>query len=223
MLLRIRPGEAPFTVGVVSDSWYETLPEHLADSPAVHLATLTGWRVWNMSQGGTGYRNPAGVGGRSAFGSPDRLQRLAEAPIDLLLVNGSGNDGFRTPEEYEQDALDYYAAVAAVRPDLPIVVAGVEPLYYFRIPQGEALNDALRRAAAAAPNVVGFVDGYGEGWLTGSGSIARPQGDGNQDTYIARDDYHLSGDGARFWVGLTVERIAAMRLPADGNDGAPGR
>ena len=55
-----------------------------------------------MAQGGTGYLNngsdPVGetfddLAAHSAYGSDERIDAVADAPIDALLVNGFINDG----------------------------------------------------------------------------------------------------------------------------------
>ena len=104
----------PFTIGVVADSYYDTstTPNSYASSAAALLHTKTGFRVWDMAQYGTGYLNDASAPAMngtvgypgyyaSPFGSDARIARLAAAPIDALVVNGSINDGlFFSPAQH---------------------------------------------------------------------------------------------------------------------------
>ena len=201
-----------FTLGVVSDSYFE--PNQQRDSTvsaAVQLHTITGFRVWNLAQSGTGYA--ADVTGRALtgdygfpgyestpFGGARNMEAIRTAPIDALLVNGTVNDWMFTPAEQRAAVNAFLDRVAAVRPGLPIVLVGVEPLTYAGVPDQtnavyRAMNQNLKDMAALHSNVVGMIDPYTADWLTGSGNMASPSGDGNQDIYIDTDTVHLNERG----------------------------
>ncbi len=229
----ISAAPAPFTIGVVADSYYDssTTPNSYASSAAAVLHTKTGFRVWSMAQYGTGYLNDAsapvmhgkvGHPGHyaSPFGSDARIARLAAAPIDALVVNGSINDGlFFTPAQHLAAVEAYVTRVAAVRPDLPIVLIGIEPVKLGRALTAaetadfDAKTQNLKSMVDRHRNVVGFIDPYTEQWLTGTGSTKSPTGVGNQDTYIGQDETHLTDTGQDFYQALVKERLAD--LPAD--------
>ena len=218
-----------YTVGVVADSYYEPSPDprSMSTSAAPSLSTLTGFRVWNMAQGGTGYlnhgSNPLGetfddVAGTSAYGSDDRIDAVADAPIDALLVNGSINDvGFSLAEH--RDAVDRFLTRIEERAhSVPIVLIGLEPLSTSAISdepidQFVTMTGALKDMAAKHPNVVGFIDPYTPNWLTGTGSTNAPTGTGNQDEYIGIDGIHPNGAGQMFYQQRIVAEL--RKLPVD--------
>lgn len=225
----VTAGATPFTLGVVSDSYYEQSfdmpPSVLSAAPT--LSTLTGFRVWNMAENGTGYVNDAsgspstrGIGSHAAstFGSAQRLAGVTDAPIDALIVNGSLNDHAADPEEHRIAVDRFLDDIARLRPGLPVVLIGLEPVSIEGLftdvtdARLEVLNDTLRRAAASHANVVGFIDPYAENWLTGYGSTAHPTGEGNQDLYVGQDGAHLNGAGQAFYQGRVAARLKQMGL-----------
>lgn len=227
--LTVRAAPYPFTLGVVSDSYYDgSLPYRTYEgSGAAVLHTLTGFRIWCLAQGGTGYLSDAAGGGfpghyASAFGSAARMARLKDAPIDALLVNGSINDAWYDNAAYAAAVDRFLDDVARIRPGLPVVVVGLEPVTV--VPGATAWdadlaakNDLLEQIASEHANVVGFINAYDEDWLTGTGSTTQPQGDGNQDQYVADDHIHLSPAGQAYYQGLVAERL--RQLPATLGEG----
>ena len=219
-----------FTLGVVSDSYFESPPmgDGSASAPAIVLSSLTGFRVWNLAQSGTGYINDAtgkaltgdaGFPGfhASPYGSSRRMAQIAESPIDALLVNGSINDSWWSVAEHRAAVDRFLDKVAAVRPDLPVVLVGLEPVSFWSIPDqsDEKMLELTRNLATAHerhPNVVGFIDPYTENWLTGTGSEAAPTGSGNQDRYVGPDGMHLNGEGHEYYQGRIAEQLTSIPL-----------
>ncbi|KQY55852.1 hypothetical protein ASD11_15245 [Aeromicrobium sp. Root495] len=227
----VRLSEAPdrFTIGVVGDSYYEsTIGDGWRSSAApVELATQTGFRVRSLAQGGTGYLNDGtgpgltgsfGLPGHYAtpYGSSKRLAQVVDAPIDALLVNGSINDAPPFGAEQQRAAVDdFLDAVRRARPDLPIVLVGVEPVSYGGAPDVSLrplllLERNLRCAMRDRPQVRGVVEPYRENWLTGTGYVDGPRGDGNQDTYIGRDWIHPSAAGVAYYQRKVVAALRPM-------------
>jgi lysophospholipase L1-like esterase len=225
--LTVRAAPYAFTLGVVSDSYFDaSIPYRTYEgSGAAVLHTRTGFRVWDLAQGGTGYLNDgtgsantgdAGYPGRyaSPFGSEARMARLKNAPIDALLVNGSVNDGGADNAVYTAAVNHFLDRVAELRPGLPVVILGIEPTTViadagWRIDL-DAKNQLLEEIAAQHTNVVGFINPYDEHWLTGTGSTTEPEGDGNQDLYIAPDHIHLSPAGQAYYQDLVADRLAPL-------------
>lgn len=223
----VKAAPAPLTVGVVSDSMFDFCAQAMCMSRAAAptLGTLTGWRVWNLAEGGTGYLSASSapsygsfVPGR--FGSDRRLAAVQRAPIDLLLVNGSFNDaavGAYTPEVHRAAVDAYLDDLARVRPDLPVVLVGIEPLGRYQSPywdtRARTMNATLAATVGRHPNVIGFIDPYTDRWLTGTGSIVDPKGDGNQDMYVGTDGVHPSVAGVAYYVGRIVTELREVRLP----------
>lgn len=212
-----------FTLGVISDSDFEPMPDThpMTQAAAPMLSTLTGFRVWNMAEGGTGYINP-GAGGypgneTSPYGSDRRIATITAAPINALLVNGSIND-LNWGADAQRDAMDAFLdRVAAARPDLPVVLVGIEPLSYSTVrdqsdPRFQAMDANFAVVAARHSNVVGVIDPYAADWLTGTGSTASPAGDGNQDQYVGIDGVHLNAEGQAYYQGRIADELRPMLL-----------
>lgn len=219
----------PFTIGVISDSMFENLAavKPMTHSAAPMLSTLTGFRVWNLAETGTGYLNDAtgfalsggqGFGNyrTSPFGSARRIASVESAPIDALLVNGSIND-LSWSAAAHRDAMDTFLdRVAAARPDLPVVLVSLEPVSYGTVrdqddPRFKALNDNFAIVAARHANVVGVIDPYTTDWLTGTGNSARPAGNGNQDQYISGDGVHLNAAGQAYYQARIADELRALK------------
>ena len=223
-----------FTLGVVGDSYYEsTIGDGWKSSAApVELSTLTGFRVWSMAQGGTGYLNDstgeklkgnAGYPGHYAtpYGSKQRIQEIADAPIDALLVNGSINDGPPfTRLQHRKAVKDFLDDVHRVRPDLPIVLVGVEPVAFWYAPDVPLKHfldreENLLCEMRTHPQVRGVVQSYRENWLTGTGYIDHKMHDGNQDEYIGKDWIHPTAAGVAFYQRKVVAALRTMTLGTD--------
>ena len=221
-----------FTVGILSDSHYDAAAidqPGVYGSGALELATQTGYRVWNLSQPGTGYIND-GTGAQlsgdrgyaglrlSPFGSQARIAAVRDAPIDALLINGSLNDEGWTPEEHRAVLRSTLNSLVEARPDLPIVVIGLEAQSFGPYhPDGPGERDLaftanFREVIQDFPNVVGFIDPNTENWLTGMGSVANPTGEGNQDQYVGPDGIHLNPAGQTFFQAKVIEQLRNISL-----------
>lgn len=201
-------------LGVISDSYFE--PSYgigSGYSPPIELALATGWDVWNGAQGGTGFINNPGSG-FTKYGSPERLAAIEAMDIDALLVNGTINDHAYPVADVKAAMIQFYADVAEIKPGVPIVQVGIEPVTYPGIaaPPGLAtLVTAQQEAVAASPNVVGYIDPYTIPWLTGSGDEGVTDGNGNQDYLIGVDGIHLSVRGSKHYARLIADRMAPMK------------
>ena len=205
-----------FTLALTGDSYTDSgVPPYFA-GPARELHRLTGWEIGQLGQGSTGYTNNAGaVGGKQVYGGASRIAALEAFNPDAVMVVGSVNDGAATPTALKSAALSFYAELSP----LPVIVVGVEPLYDADDPayaNWDSLNAALAEAADEAPNVIAFIDWRSEDWLTGTGSVSDPQGDGNQDAYIGdsagTDTIHANYWGQRYLMGLIVDRLRSIRI-----------
>jgi lysophospholipase L1-like esterase len=191
------------------------------------LATRTGFRVWNMSESGTGYVQPGGKGypgfEPSPYGSAKRLAAILDAPLDALLIGGSINDGYKAVE-LQRPAVDaLLSQLEEARPDLPVVLLGVEPLVAYHssywMSRGKTFTSNLRSMVGRHQNVVGFIDPFTSPWLTGNGSTAKPTGNGNSDEYVGSDGVHLSAAGARYYQDRIVDELRKLPLPATADGG----
>ena len=203
------------TIGVLADSYWEPFPfvAGHSDCAAIFLRTLTGMRVWDMAQGSTGNVADSAVPGRGRYGSAARLAIIETAPIDRLLIYGSINDEPYAKAVIKAAALQLYADVKDIRPEIPVYTFGAEPLAGYRGANGLAVNEAIQEASAESDNVEGFIDGFTVPWLTGTGNDAAPVGDGTQDEFIGPDTFHPSAIGNDWLTSLLVNELA--HLPAD--------
>lgn len=215
------------TLGVMSDSFFDICSEALCHSRAAApmLSTRTGFRVWNLAESGTGYLSPSsaptyGEYQPGTFGWARRLEAIAQAPIDVLLVNGSINDASATSYSAtaHAEALNRFLTdVARIRPGLPVVLVGIEPLGIWQTTYWDTRAREMTANLAAAvgrhQNVVGFIDPYSERWFTGTGSIRNPKGDGNQDRYVGDDGVHPAAAGVAYYVDRIVAELRPMSFP----------
>lgn len=212
------------TLGVLSDSFYEMCSDTrcMSRNAAPTLASLTGFRVWNMSESGTGYvaQGPAGFPGYepSPYGSTKRFNGVLDAPLDALLIGGSINDGLKVADLHRPAVDKLLNRLEEERPDLPVVLLGIEPLSgAYRSPywvgRNKAFTATLKSMVGRHQNVVGFIDPYTDPWLTGTGSSSKPAGDGNADKYIGTDGIHLNAAGQKYYQQRVVDALRSLPLP----------
>lgn len=207
-----------FRCAVVGDSYIsggQVTTENIisAGSFCGNLAVATGWEVWNMGQGGTGYTsNSNNDYGKDYYSSTSRVNALAALPtLDLTIIYGSGNDSSVSSGTLTSTANTYWNTLKAARPNTPIIIAGMEP----GSPAGfnpsllDSSNATLKAAAAANQNISAFVDmrPTGDNWVTGTGNQASPVGDGNADFFISSDTVHPSRAGHMNMVNRFVTEL----------------
>jgi hypothetical protein len=221
--VQIKATPPPFTLGVTADSFFEHCYDRacLSRSAAPMLSTLTGFRVWNMAEGSTGYINDGsgllgkqtgegrGVAGHltSPYGSARRLEAIRTAPIDALLVNGTLNDSTAwTPTTHRAALEKFLSDVEAIRPDLPVVIVGVEPVSsYTRYSMSHyrALELNFTGMLGRHRNVVGSIDPFTDPWLTAD----------NEAQYLGADHVHPSGTGQAYYQGRIVAELKKLPVP----------
>ena len=216
----ISPGALPsFRLGLMGDSYADSGIAPYYSGLARELWLRTGWSIYQLGQGSTGYTNDGSSSGdtsKSEYGSPSRLAALAAGNVDALLVLGSVNDGSTAPATVKTAVADYLAAVAPI----PVVLAGVEPLHLYGVDTSawDAVNEAVMEAADEAPNVRLAINWRADNWLTGTGSVSQPRGDGNQDIYIGdaagTDTIHPNYAGQQYFAGRFVTEFAPVSLQA---------
>lgn len=220
----IKASPPPFTLGVIGDSYYESCrdPSCQSRSAAPMLSTLTGFRVWNLAEGSTGYINDgsgllgkqagtgSGVHGHesSPFGSARHVDAIRKAPIDALLINGSANDRINwTTTEHRAAVERFLTDLEQARPDLPVVIVGVEPVAYTKNRSRTAYYGAQTATFAGLVgrhrNLVGFIDPYTDPWFTAD----------NYAQYLGVDGSHPNGDGQAYYQGRITDELAKLPLP----------
>jgi lysophospholipase L1-like esterase len=202
----IWPAPPRFRFASLGDSWghaalASTEGSIVAGTFPGELALRNGWEGWNLHQGGTGYENPGGGGGTSAYWSADRQAALAALPdLDLIIVSGGGNDASDDPEEIADLADIMWSGIKIARPFSTLVVVGAQAPNLFA--GLDDLNDALKTHALANEHVDLFVDMWSPSpWITGtSGHLDDKDGNGSRDMFITNEsiaDIHPSHAGAR--------------------------
>lgn len=189
------------------------------------LALQTGWEIWNLAQGGTGYSNPGAGGGASIYGSSARLAALAALPaMDAVMVYGGANDGSISTFPIVNtvaNANAMWTAIKAARPNTPLIVWGIESgVYLGDFANLNALNTALKAAAIAHPAVEVYIDErvgttYPGQWITGTGKEGAWTLDGNADFVTATDGVHPNHYGNRdIHVYRAVKELSRVPLAA---------
>jgi len=183
---------------------------------AQRLADLMGWEVWSSGVGGTGYLNP-GPTGRVKF--RDRVQSdVINRNPDIVIIAGGLNDSSYLPASVQAEAQALYDTVSTNLPSTKLVVVG--PWFPSGQPPQSILDvrDALQ--AAALSRHLDFVDPlratnaqqFNAGWITGSGNIANPTGDGNADNYISEDGTHPTDLGHQYLATKLAVPLRAITL-----------
>lgn len=141
-------------ISLYTDSWGDgaTGATTTVEGYTNTLGRLFGAEVFVHGQGGTGYVTD-GTNGRTRFTDPARIAQVVADNADLIIVQGTSNDDAASASAVGTAAASLYASLAPT----PVFVVG--PPYLGASPGNRALNrDAMLAAAAAAPNVIGFLD-----------------------------------------------------------------
>lgn len=201
---RILPGPARFKMGLDGDSYTDIGQNPDFGGLAQELFETTGFAITGLGQGSTGWaaQNDSVTTSKEPYGGTKRIAAKKAANLDLLLVLGSVNDGAQSAATIQAAGTAYFSALS----ELPIIVAGPERHDWGSA--GHAANNvALKTSAAAANNVLGFIDWYEELWQTGTGYVGGETGDGNQDHIMGADQIHANRIGNKYFARLFTDRI----------------
>ena len=152
---------------------------------AVQAAQRMGWSdVYVSGAGGTGYA--AATATSPKFGDRLATDVVPVAP-DVVVVAGGYNDPLAA---LSREAAPFFDRLRAVLPEAVVFVTGpIDPR------QDAAPKQNVLIAAAANRPDFHFIDNIGERWQTGTGNVAAPRGDGNNDIYTSGDGIHLTPAG----------------------------
>jgi lysophospholipase L1-like esterase len=164
-------------------------------SYAPRAAELLGWNdVWVSGVGATGYL---------AAPSPKLTlrQRLAADVVaykpPVLVISAGVNDAAFTDAQIQAETALLFDDIQAALPETLVYVAGPMVTTARARP---GINAAVKAAMGTRSNFI-WVPNVDEAWLTGSGTVAQPKGDGNSDQYRAADGTHPSPAGIEFLAG----------------------
>jgi len=179
------------------------------DWPSLAAKTL-GWNdVWNSAIGGTGYIAQGTGNAFPNFGQ--RLQDVCSNSPDLVIVFGGINDGNSSSAQIQAAALAYFQAVRACLPATPLIVLGAWPgatgPSAGRIAIENAIQAAVNQSNDPATYFVPIATDPNGSWITGTGNVSVPAGDGNADLYISPDSVHPTNAGIAY---LATHIAAAM-------------
>jgi lysophospholipase L1-like esterase len=164
------------------------------------MAARLGWDLTADIVGASGYN--AG----STFAS--RLAPLLASNAENLLIEGGANDANET---FAADVASFLAAVRAGLPDATLYVVVTHRCSQFKA-------DILHAAEAACLDWDDVAEIPRTGvtrWLTGTGDVGTPAGDGNRDVYLGSDGIHPTTAGYAY---LGTRLAFAIRPPATGLD-----
>ncbi|QNJ57997.1 esterase [Gordonia phage JKSyngboy] len=197
-------------VAVFGDSWAGgTSDTAIHESIYARLGYELGWETARLGQGGSGYVQ-TGAGAGVPYTHADRLAELVAFKPDYVIIIGSLNDDAQSAGAVGAAAAALYSSIAAAIPGARLIVVGPQATKSV-VPAARLANrDAIRAAAAAARNVVRFIDPIAGGWITGSGTAAAPAGDGNADTYVVADGVHLNAAGSSYWANRLATEIVRV-------------
>ena len=168
---------------------------------------MLGWTsVADDLHGGSGYATDGGDGDFN-----DSLAAIIAAAPDILVVMGGQNDNAQTDAAVEAAASTFWSGI---RTGVPTVRA-IATMCYRQPLIGAAKVAAIIGACGASG--VEYVDWTG--WMTGTGNVSDPQGDGNADLYLAADDTHPSEAGwphfgAKFAYALGARKLLGLASEA---------
>ncbi|MGY1743488.1 MULTISPECIES: SGNH/GDSL hydrolase family protein [unclassified Blastococcus] len=126
-----------------------------------------GWSARGAGQSGTGYVARGVAYWMEPFGG--RVDEVAAARPDVVVVQGSTNDVGQAPDEVRAAAADLFAELAQALPDSRLVVVGPVAAPVVDPAGVRAIRDAVRDSAVAAG--LPFVDPVAEEWLQPSDGL----------------------------------------------------
>jgi hypothetical protein len=171
--------------------------------------------VANMAQGGTGFIND-GNGTKTTY--IQRIERLASLNADVYVIAGNHNDIGYPAQDQIDAALTYFKKLRLLQPKAIIVVAGVNPLQGERGDSGNVragevnLKAAFDRWADANAYFLPISTDPDGPWITGTGSVDAPTGDGNKDMYYIKVDGHPLQRGVDYFAQRYAQALRKVLL-----------
>jgi len=193
----------------LGDSYFEGTSQLTSMIQSIPL--LTGFalnmQVFNGGQGGTGWTNTGGGGGKAVFGDATRLNRIIQTAPHVLVVGLSINDNGRAgtaPGDITTAVQSGLQTLYAALPNTKFVVTGVEDPVAASSPTANAVinNNAGFAGADASGVPYTKIDPMNEGWYTTA----------NLSSIIGADGTHVKASGAEFWSRQIGERGAAISV-----------
>lgn len=153
------------------------------------------WSTNIVAQSSTGYLNPGVEDTPEPFTAQDRIEAVASVDPELVIVQGSINDGPK-PELYTA-ATSLYASLKTAAPSARIVVLGPTVPPMDDTGNAVGVRDVLARAAAESG--LDFIDPIALDWMT-------------PEDY-ASDRQHPNTDGHAKLATKLRDQLATLNLP----------
>lgn len=170
------------------------------------MARLLGVRDFTQSTaaGGTGLIAPG-----SYAKYLDRLTDVTAYAPEIVIVQGTLNDGAYTATQVADAAQTYVGAVKSALPDALVVLVGT---LYAAAPTATFAGHMAAMKAKAAAIGAPYIDPAA--WFTGTGTNTAPTGDGNADYYRAVDTSHPTPAG-QLYIGSRMAGAMQRILRGD--------
>jgi len=209
-------------IAIFGDSWVQGGNNNVVAQHTLWYtaALMNDLEPFSCGQSGTGYQTPTGNPNFGIYGDQRRIDALVAANPDYVLIAGSVNDDVNTPVNaatITANATAVYAALRLALPNAKLIVAGVQSVG--GVATGDLSadritnNNAVKAAALAATNVIGFIDHIADRWFTGTGDTASPTGDGTRDVMFT-GTYHLSAIGHDITAYRCARALNAVLMAA---------
>lgn len=195
----------PLTMYAVTDSYGDGAYVSQLDTYVHDLARRLG--VTNLIANTQGERGLTASGGGSKSIYLDSIVADAGIPTpDVVLIQGSTNDGNADPAALTAAATAALAQARAQWPNALLVLTGI--LLPIAPAQSglESRNAALR--AASGHDV--FIDAMSGGWFSGSGKTTDKHGDGNADLFRGADGAHPTDAAQPYMASLAALDIEPL-------------
>lgn len=212
-------------VAFIDGSWFAgtngstndpTTATNLANQLAVQYGEMLNVDYYNLAVQSTGYVKGGNVDpilgyatstGGDNWISAARLDPITTIQPDLVVVLGSTNDDTFTSSTYQlgNHATYLYDGIASRAPNAKIVVFARQS--NTNTSSTLALNaSTVYSAAVAHPSVIGAVNIYDEGWVTGTMTTGSSSGTpGNGQVFIFTDD-HPNTAGNKYYATRMFDR-----------------
>lgn len=201
---------------MLGDSWVEGTLETghpRLDAMAWVLGKILAADVYVNGFGGTGYVQGNTQTPPRHYASASRLPNIYATNPDYVMIFGTINDDAHAAATITAAATALYAEFAANLPNAKLIVVGKQSYNTASNTgtAGIANRDAVKTAALAAPNVLGFIDPMAETWVTGTGTTTAPTGDGAADRFHnGATPNHLSKAGNRYYAERLAAKVATL-------------
>ena len=205
-------------LGFYGDSFVEgTGGSNALQALSVTVGRLLHWETFVAGQGGTGYVADGGHANKAAYTGAARIAAMVAAAPDYLIIFGSSNDDATSSSTVGAAAASLYASFASALPNCKLIVVGPPSLSSSPGAGRQANRTAIAAAAAAASNVLGFIDPLNDAasttWVFGSGSSTATAGDGNADYF---NNGSVAGHPTQAGHDYYARRIVKELLPLVG-------